>query len=438
MRIPLCKPRPAKLSESAARLREIEDRAIFSNFGPVSSAFERNVTSQIFGGVGETLTVCNATIGLMIAMRHAIESRPRSRRRYALMPSFTFAAVAQAAQWNRLTPLFCDIDPADWSADAMSERRLLDKYRHEIAVVVPYATFGYDIDLGRYEDIQREYGIPVVVDAAASLGTVSDDGRGFGSGFSGAVVYSMHATKAFATGEGGLIYSADAKLIRDLRTMSNFGFGEPRNATMTGLNGKMSEVAALLATLRLEEFDEVMQRRSSLAEAYRKALPELSFQPLKSHRQAHQFMSTLLPAKMAASRGVIQAEMRRLGVDSASYFSPHLAQQPHFRRKADLASLPVTNEVASRALTLPLYDTMTVEEVLEVATVVKKALTFASKEKRGAAAQSMRRVQVERKEVRLEREAGRGSHANRFGAKPASLGEGRGMTAAPGCLPSSP
>ena len=115
--IPLIRPNPSRLSEAVSRLREIEDRAIFSNFGPVNSAFERNMTDQIFGGVGECLTVCNATIGLMIAIRQALESRPKSRRRYALMPSFTFAAAAQAAQWNRLTPLFCDINPSDWSAD---------------------------------------------------------------------------------------------------------------------------------------------------------------------------------------------------------------------------------------------------------------------------------------------------------------------------------
>ena len=122
----------------------------------------------------------------------------------------------------------------------------MERYRDQIAVIVPYATFGYDIDLAWYERLQQAYGVPVVVDAAASLGTLSANGEGFGTGFSGSVIYSMHATKSFATGEGGLIYSADAQRIATLRAMTNFGFGEPRNATMMGLNGKMSEVAALL------------------------------------------------------------------------------------------------------------------------------------------------------------------------------------------------
>ena len=80
MPIPLCKPSPAKLSESAAYLREIEERAILSNFGPLSVSFEQNLVAKMFGGEGECLTVCNATIGLMISIRQAIESRPKSRR----------------------------------------------------------------------------------------------------------------------------------------------------------------------------------------------------------------------------------------------------------------------------------------------------------------------------------------------------------------------
>ena len=376
MPIPLSKPNPAKLSESVDHLRDMEQRAIYSNFGPLNTSFERKITEQMFGGHGECLTVCNATIGLMIAIRQAIESRPRSRRRYALMPSFTFAAAAQAAQWNRLTPLFCDINATDWSADRESEIRLLEKHHAEIAVIVPYATFGYDIDLDWYEEIQRTYDIPVIVDAAASLGTISSHGHNFGTGFSSAVIYSMHVTKSFCTAEGGLIYSANPRLIRTLRSMSNFGFGAPRNATTMGLNGKMSEVSALLANLCLENFDEVTQRRSELVNLYRSELPGVTFQHVKPHRQAHQFTPVLLPPGMAPDRTVIQYEMRQRGITTATYFSPHIAEQTYFRAKSVRPSLPVTEDVAARVLTLPLFDTMTDEEVCEVVAALRAAMTL--------------------------------------------------------------
>jgi len=218
MQIPLIKPSPPRLSEAAEQLRAIEESGIFSNFGPVNSAFEQDMLAQMFGGSGACMTVCNATIGLMLAIQQAVGSRPR-RTRYALMPSFTFAAAAHAAMWCGLTPLFCDIDPNTWAASPADEERLLAKHGDDIAVVMPYAAFGYDIDLARYEDMMVRRGIPVVVDAAASLGTLSAQGVGFGTGFSGWVVFSMHATKAFATGEAGVIYSRNEAFVAELRQM---------------------------------------------------------------------------------------------------------------------------------------------------------------------------------------------------------------------------
>jgi dTDP-4-amino-4,6-dideoxygalactose transaminase len=376
MKIPLAKPNPARLSESISRLRQMEDRAIFSNFGPLSVSFEKNLVSQMFGGLGACLTVCNATVALMLAIREALDSRPPSRRRYALMPSFTFAAAAQAAKWNRLTPLFCDIDRSTFCACETEERRMLERYGHDIAVVVPYAAFGYDIDLSRYERIQQHYDIPVVVDAAASLGTISSNGLGFGAGFSGAVVYSMHVTKSFATSEGGLIHSGNSRRIETLRCMSNFGFGEPRSATLMGLNGKMSEVAALLADLRLESFEAVMKRRTELVALYRRLLPNLSWQHQVPTRQAHQFASFLLPAELAQHRETIRSEMSRTGVASGTYFSPHVAQQEYFQANSKCGPLPVTDNVASRILSLPLFDTMSDDEVVEVADAVNSALSI--------------------------------------------------------------
>lgn len=373
MRIPLIKPNPPRLSEAADQLRAIEDSGVFSNFGPVNSAFERDMLERMFGGTGACMTVCNATIGLMLAIQQAIGERPKQTR-YALMPSFTFAAAAHAAMWCGLTPLYCDIDPLTWSASAVDEDRLLAQYGDQIAVVMPYATFGYDIDLARYERIMSRYGIPVVVDAAASLGTVCDDGRGFGSGFSGWIVFSMHATKAFSTGEAGIVYSANEDHIAELRQMCNFGFGAPRSATMPGLNGKLSEIGALLCRLRLEHYEEGMSHRAAMVQLYRELIPGLTFQPERLHRQAHQFAAGLLPEDLAASRTDLSAALREEGIGSASYFSPHLAQQSYFAEHSVWGDLSITDDVAGRAISLPMYDTITTDDVAEVAAVMNREL----------------------------------------------------------------
>jgi dTDP-4-amino-4,6-dideoxygalactose transaminase len=372
--IPVARPNPPRLSEHARELKDLEDSGIFSNFGPINQQFEQELIATIFG-TGQCLTVCNATIGLMVAIRQVIgEDRP-SRKRYALMPSFTFAAVAHAAMWNGLTPLFCDIDRQTWLPSADREEELLKRYKGEIAVVVPYATFGNNLDLRRYDELSDRYGVPMVVDAAASLGALDADGRGFGSGFRWPVVFSMHATKTFATGEGGVVYCADMDRVKTIRAMCSFGFEAPRVATLPGLNGKLNEVGALTALLQLKRFEGVVEHRRLLSEAYRRYLPECTYQETCGKRQSYAFQSVLLKESLAPMRTRIVEILRDCGIGASSYFSPHLAEQPYFAKHSVAGSLAVTQEISERILTLPMYDAMTESEVQDVASALMDAIS---------------------------------------------------------------
>jgi dTDP-4-amino-4,6-dideoxygalactose transaminase len=316
MKIPIVRPAPPQLSLAIAELKALEESGVFSNFGPVNTRFEEEMLERFFGGEGACMTVCNATIGLMLAIKDAVGEHPSGK--FALMPSFTFAAAAHAALWCGLTPLLCDVDPATWAADSAAESQMLSRFAGQVAVVMPYSTFGYPIDLEPYTTLAAKLGVPTVVDGAASLGTFDSHGRGFGSGFAGSVVYSMHATKSFAVGEAGLIYSADTDLIARLRIMSSFGFGE---------------------------------------------LPELQFQLKAPGTQAHQFVPALLPSRLKAERVALRAQLAEQGIATGSYFSPHLMEQPYFQKTCVAGPLPVADDVSARMISLPLFDTMTHAEV---------------------------------------------------------------------------
>lgn len=145
--IPLIRPNPPRLSELTDGLAEIERSGIFSNYGPMNARLEEGLVAGVFGAEGACVTVGNATLGLMLAIKQAVGWRPRGR--YALMPSFTFAATAHAALWCGLTPLLCDIDGDTWLPDAAAEEALLDRYGDEIALILPNATFGNCLDLAR-------------------------------------------------------------------------------------------------------------------------------------------------------------------------------------------------------------------------------------------------------------------------------------------------
>jgi dTDP-4-amino-4,6-dideoxygalactose transaminase len=372
-KIPFLKPNPPKLSELLEQLAEIEASSIFSNYGPVNTLLEQSFTREFFGGQGACVSVCNATIGLMLAIRMAIGPAGDKTRCYALMPSFTFAATAHAAVWAGLTPLLCDIEPDTWLASPSAEKELLDRYGDKIAVIVPYATFGNNLDLDHYERLSNQYGVPVVIDAAASLGSRDDDGNNFGTGFRHPVVFSMHVTKTFATSEAGLIYCADTSSIDTLRAMGNFGFDRPRTATMPGLNSKLSEVAALLALQKLQGFDEIVRNRLQRVRIYQEMLGEWIFQRRNGQSHAYQFVSVLLPDLYATRREHVLEQLSSEGIGFGRYFDPHLADQPYFRDVCVFGELPETERVAARIISLPLSDFMPEADIARVCQVVRNA-----------------------------------------------------------------
>jgi dTDP-4-amino-4,6-dideoxygalactose transaminase len=369
VKYPFLRPDPPRLSRLGEALMKIESSGIYSNYGPTNQELERRFIETLFGGIGHCLTVCNATIGLVLAVRHVIDRHfgPGGGRilgkKYAILPAFTFAATAHAAIWNNLIPLFCDIDRNTWQPSLDSQEELLRRFAGETAVLIPYATFGANLDLSALSELSSRYDVPVVVDAAASLGSLDAQQRQFGAGFMYPLAYSMHVTKAFSTGEAGLVYCNDGEVIAALRCMGNFGFGEPRSATMPGLNSKLSEIGALLGLEKLNNFGEVVTRRHELAVAYRQHLPELIFQRVNGPKHVLQFMPTLIPTKHHQTRDQVVAQLAASGIIARTYFSPHLAEQSYFQQTSKFFELPVTREIADRIISLPMYDGMTSQDV---------------------------------------------------------------------------
>ncbi|HEU4623052.1 MAG TPA: DegT/DnrJ/EryC1/StrS family aminotransferase [Burkholderiaceae bacterium] len=353
--VPFLRPRLPEAAQIAPLLARIDESRRYSNFGPLNTEFEQRAVRRFFAGQGAATTVCNATLGLMLAIR-AVQ-RPRAR--YAVMPSFTFAATPLAAQWCGLEPWFVDIDPHDWCADPSAVMHAVEQLGDEVAVVVTYATFGAHLNLAPYDDLMAR-GIPVVVDAAPCLGTHRDE-HAFAANFSGPVVFSLHATKAFAIGEGGLVYSGNSACIDRVRRLSNYGFDASRSSDDLGLNAKLSEHAAAVALCTLDTFDARMQARLALYRRYLERFESTKLFARDWHVQrldaqvAHQFMPVLVPQTMTGA-DVVQRLAER-GIEARSYFSPACHEQPQFA-SCGHDGLTHTRKVASRILSLPLWEDM--------------------------------------------------------------------------------
>ncbi|MGR6765231.1 DegT/DnrJ/EryC1/StrS family aminotransferase [Paenibacillus sp. T2-29] len=353
--IPFLRPNLVKKERFISNFKKIEETRIYSNYGPLNNLFEERVIAQMFDGIGSAVTVHNATIGLILAI--AQSKRPQGK--YAVMPSFTFAATPLAAEWCGLEPYFLDIEPENWQMNREQLEQTVKLLGDEIAVIVPYATFGTAIDLSVYNKLQ-EQGIPVVIDAAASFGTITpEEATHFGKGFGGAVVFSFHATKSFGIGEGGLVYSLDQDLIKRIRQAGNFGFSSSRESVTQGLNSKISEYTAAIALATLDHFKTVRENRRTIYEYYLQELLQAdllergwSIQKTQGS-VVHQFIPLLSPDSHT-NQEVVKL-LASNSIEARTYFSPACHQQKQFQSYTR-STLRVTEHIAKHIVSLPLWE----------------------------------------------------------------------------------
>ena len=191
-------------------MKEIDTSHIYTNYGPINQRFEETIMSSFF-----KTGSCYNSSKRNVRVNGGYSTKERRKGKYALMPSFTFPATALAAIWCGLEPYFIDISIDDWYMDKTVLLDKIEELKEEVAIVVPYATFGSWMNLEEYEELEKK-GIPVVVDAAPGFGLMNG-GMHYGQDFSGMIVYSFHATKPFGIGEGGLIYSKTKKIYNVLK-----------------------------------------------------------------------------------------------------------------------------------------------------------------------------------------------------------------------------
>jgi dTDP-4-amino-4,6-dideoxygalactose transaminase len=361
--IPFLKPNLPKKDAYLAYLSQIDESRLYSNYGPLNSLFESRLLSECFENQGAVTTVNNATTGLMLAISQTM----RQKSKYALMPSFTFAATPLAAMWCGLEPYFIDIRKDDLCMDEEILDETLTKLGDEVAVVIPYATFGTYLDLTHFCSLQNS-GVPVVVDAAPGFGTIGNDGQ-FGKQFPGTVVFSFHATKPFGIGEGGMVYAGNPETISMIRQAGNFGFSEKKEAMTQGLNAKMSEYAAAIALATLDDFPRKIQARQDVYHLYIRYFEDTGLfdKGYRFHKTegkiSFQFVSVLCP-KRQSNVDLVNHLSKNL-IESRTYFCPACHQQPHFVHLPH-SPLPNTEDVSQCILSLPLWEEMEARDVYRV------------------------------------------------------------------------
>jgi dTDP-4-amino-4,6-dideoxygalactose transaminase len=321
----------------------------FSNFGPCCTLLQERLAARTGS---DAIPVANATLGLMVAVA-ALHERGPAGANEALVPSFAFAASAQAAVWNGLQPVFVDIDDGNWHAAPEAVERALSERLGRVAIVIVLSAFGTPPPAAvrsRWERACAEAGVPLLVDSAAGFGATADDGTPIGAQGDVEVV-SFHAVKPLAVGEGGAVFTRDPELAAELRQRIEFGFDEDRRVTLErSLNAKLAEPAAAIALAALDELDRGVAARRAAASRIVGRLPG-AFRPQAGHENGTwQFVPVTAPTRSAREEVVAAAAGR---MEVRTYYEP-LHSMPAFATTPRAGDLAVTDDVAARILSLPM------------------------------------------------------------------------------------
>lgn len=339
----------------------------FSNFGPLHERFAQRLSQRYGGCARVAVPVASATAGLTAVLQAVVALGAK-----VIVPSFTFAATVQSVWQAGCTPVFCDVDPLTWELSPIQLERLLAA--REVHAVMPVRAYGLARDLSALQEVCERYGVPMVVDAAAALGGRLSNGIGVGHQGT-AEVFSLHATKVFGIGEGGVVL-CPPELAEKIRSSINFGF-DGGTVVRAGSNGKLSEFAAAVGLAMLECIDEHIENRRRYARYYQQALAplvregliELARQPGLPPYQSYPLQLTGghhpdAVVNAAAARGL---ELRR-------YYAPAMHLTPAFRASHDGSPLPVTEHLAETMVCLPLHSQMEEATLAAVCNIVKEVL----------------------------------------------------------------
>ena len=324
-------------------LRQIDATKWYTNFGPLVAKLENDLASLWGKSPPLVTSVVNCTLGLELSLV-ALGLRQGAR---VLVPSLTFAASATAVLRAGFQPVLADVDPNSWMLTPEIARAA--RKRHKFDCVMPVATFGCPQPVGEWDVFSRETGIPTIVDAAGAFGNQE-------IGELTTVVFSLHATKAFGIGEGGLVVSRNKAYIDIVRQLSNFGIdlsiGMSRFA---GTNAKMSEYHAAVGLAVWDHWPQRQLLRRTLSGQYEKILkdrcPDLTLQA-RPVDGIYTIMQVLLPEGTDCES--IRLGLKSQGIETRSWYLPLLGMHPIFS-SCTSDDLPVVQALAPRMLGLPFH-----------------------------------------------------------------------------------
>lgn len=276
---------------------------------------------------------------------------------------FTFVSTTHAIVRNGLTPVFCDINPVDYTIDVDKIESLITE---KTCAIVPVHVYGNLCNVERIEEIARKHNLMVIYDAAHAFGT---EYKGVGVGNFGDVsMFSFHATKVYHTIEGGCITTANQKLIDDLFRYRDFGILDEETIDCVGANAKMNEFQAVMGRLNLKYVDGEIAKREAVVKRYQQHLAGVDglkiWQGQENVKPNYAYCPLVIDENVFGhDRNEVMAELKKHNIFVRKYFYPITNLCDCYVDRYGDADVPVAKWTSEHVLTLPMSASLELEDV---------------------------------------------------------------------------
>jgi dTDP-4-amino-4,6-dideoxygalactose transaminase len=351
-----------------ARIEDILDRRVLTNRGPLVQELEARVADLV--GVKHCIAMSNGTVALEIV------TRALGMKNEVITPSMTFVATAHALQWQRITPVFCDVRPGSHHMDPSQIRNLITP---RTTGLLPVNLWGRPCSIDAIQSVAGSCGLSVVYDSSHAFGC-SYQGRMIG-GFGNAEVFSFHATKFINTFEGGAVVTNDGELAEKVRLMQNFGFEGRDRVSHIGINGKMTEVEAAMGLESLDCMADFVEANRANYQAYRQGFQSTPGLQLieydERERCNYQYIVVEIDKRITGiSRDDLLRVLAAENIDARRYFYPGCHRMEPYRSYFPNAHMLLehTEQTLDRTLALPTGTAVYPEQVQEITHLINDVL----------------------------------------------------------------
>lgn len=364
-----------------AEIDEVVDtlRSGWLTTGPKTKRFEREFAECV--QAPHALAVNSATAAMHLAL-DAIGLRPGDE---VIVPVYTFTATAEVVVYFGAKPVFVDVNPVTCNLDpAQLEQHITPRTR---AIMVVHIA-GLPADMDAILAIARTHGLPVIEDAAHAF-PAKYKGRMIGS-IGDLTAFSFYATKTLSTGEGGMLTTANPEYAERASLMALHGISKDAWKRYTaegswyyevlhaGYKYNMTDLAASLGLHQLARSQWLLERRRAIARRYTEAfsqLPELETPPELEYAEHawHLYLLRLHPELLNITRDAFIQGLMQARIGCSVHFIP-LHLHPFYRDTYHLEAgdFPAALHSYQRAISLPIYPSMTDEDVEDVIYAVEK------------------------------------------------------------------